>query len=189
MSEEFLGLLDDMDSQSSTGNPGSTDHPADPAEVVRLQCAMWAETASSLRRGAPWPGLNATPSDVLSALVEARSRLDRLEVVLGNAMSLRTATASQARAMEEAADDAWDDQANNGRRGLRREYEGPRERYAYWEVAIRPLRLQAREARARADLAKDVYDRVKLAYDGLNELRRDLLGRLTHLRWESHMEQ
>jgi hypothetical protein len=142
-----------------------------------------------LRYNAPWPAASASPTQVKNALVEVRSQLDRLEVVYSAAMGLRGATAAQAKALEQAADDAWDDKANAERRAARREYEGPRERYAYWELDIRPHRHRAREARALADFARETCDRVELAYRGLDGLRRDLVGRLTHLRWESNMEQ
>lgn len=182
--DDFLGLLEDE------GVPAdSAELVADPAEVVRQQCAVWVESASSLRHGAPWPSANAPPVQVRDALVDVRSRLDQLELVYARAMALKAATAAQARAAEQAADDAWDDRANADRRAIRREYEGSRERYAYWELDIRPLRLRAREARERADFARATCDRIELAYRGLDGLRRDLAGRLTHLRWETSMEQ
>lgn len=198
---DFLGLLGDMDGPGDPPEPASTDYPDDPyspddqeepaspSDVIRAQCTLWVEAASTMRRGAPWPGPDAAPIEVAQALVDTRTRLDRVEVLLGNAMSLKAGTAAQAKALEAAADDAWDDMAYQGRNGYRREYEGPRERYAYWEIAIRPQRRAAREARALADFAKDIYDRVRLSYDGLNDLRRDTAGRLTHLRWEQSMEQ
>lgn len=183
---DFLGLLGDVD---DPGMLGEQEELASPYDVIREQCAQWVEAAGALRRAALWPGPDAPPIEVANALVDTRTRLDRAEVLLGNAMALKAGTAAQAKALEAAADDAWDDQAYAGRNGYRREYEGPRERYAYWEIAIRPQRRAAREARAMADFAKDIYDRIRLSYDGLNELRRDTAGRLTHLRWETHLEQ
>jgi hypothetical protein len=196
--QDFLGMLDDLDGPDNPPESTGPDYPyvpdeqaeqAEAADVVREQCAMWVEAVSAMRRGALWPGPSASPAEVDSALVQARTRLDRAEFLLGQAMSLKAGTAAQAKVLEAAADDAWDDQASAARHGPRREYEGPRERYAYWEIAIRPQRHQARQARALADYCKDCYDRIRLSYDGLNDLRRDLLGRLTHLRWESHLEQ
>jgi hypothetical protein len=121
--------------------------------------------------------------------VEVRARLDRLELVYASIMGLRSATAAQAKALEQAADDAWNDRAAEGRRNVRREWEGAKERYAYWELDIRPQRMRARAARELADFAKDACERIELAHRGLDGARRDLAGRMTHLRWESSMEQ
>lgn len=187
--DDFLGMAGEGPGTTHPNEPGSQDILDDPAGVLRRQCEEWLATARDLRYNAPWPRSSATPSQVSEALVEARASLDRLEVVYSAVIGLRSATATQARVLEQAADDAWDDRANAERRTARREYEGPRERYAYWELDIRPQRRRARDARDLADYVKAACDRVELAYRGLDGLRRDLAARLTHLRWETSMEQ
>jgi hypothetical protein len=162
----------------------------DPAAAVRAQCDQWAQAAMQLRFAPDrWPSAHASPTDVKNALVDVRGLLDQLEGLLANIVSFKGATAAQARDLEQQADDAWDEQAEAERRRPRPEYQGSKERYAYWNLAIREQRARARQAREMADYARTTYDVVRLVYDGLNETRRDLASRLTHFRWESHIEQ
>jgi hypothetical protein len=185
--DEFFGLLHGAEQQSV---PEEDDPLQDPAAVFRQQCALWEEAASRCRfHELTRPGPETSPSVVMEALVQVRARLDTIEVVLGQVMAVKAATAAQARNLEQAADDAWDRQAEAERRRPRPEYQGSKERYAYWNLAIRAERARAREARDLADFVRATYDRVKLHYDGLNETRRDLAARLTHARWETHIEQ
>jgi hypothetical protein len=195
--DDFLGLLGG-DEEGIQHHPAEPDLPPgldmgdrlpDPTEVIRQQCAEWLSAASTLRYGAPLPSSAASPTEVKDALVEVRARLDQLELVYASVMGLKAATTAQAKALEQAADDAWNDRAVEERRSARREWEGAKERYAYWELDIRPQRQRARAARELADFAKDACERIELAYYGLDGLRRDLAGRMTHLRWESSMEQ
>lgn len=177
--DEFFGLLEGAAAE-------------DPQDVLRRQCEAWVTAATELRFAPDrWPSAQASPWNVAEALVTVRSRLDGVEAYLGNAMALRAATAAQAKHLEQAADDAWDGQADEERRSRRPrpEWQGAKERYAYWNLAIRPQRALAREARELADYVRDAYDRIKLAYDGLDGTRRDLNARLTHLRWETNQEQ
>lgn len=162
----------------------------DPGVVLRQQCEQWVQAAMTLRYDpAYWPGSQASPNDVKNALVEVRAQLDQLEAILAQAMTLKGGTASAARQAEALADAAWDDQARAEQRRPRPEYQGSKERYAYWNIAIRPQRGRAQAARELADYVRGVHDVIKLAHDGLNETRRDLAARLTHARWEIHLEQ
>jgi hypothetical protein len=196
---DFLDSLDEPGTPTHTNNTSDQglweanltageDALPNPAGVVRQQCASWIAAAETLRH-TEWPPFSAIPERVAEALVQARARLDSLEAILGSVMALRSATAANARALEQAADDAWNDRAGTERRTARRDFEGARERYAWWELDVRPQRTSARQARLLADDVKAAHDRIRLAYDGLNELRRDLSSRLTHLRWERSMDQ
>lgn len=173
------------------GGPPPDDDPLDdPVAAVRAQCDQWAQAAMALRFDPDrWPVSAASPSDVKDALVQVRSRLDQLEGLLANVISFKGATAAQARDLEQQADDAWDDQAEAERRRPRPEYQGSKERYAYWNLATRVERGRARQAREMSDYARSTFDVIRLVYDGLNETRRDLVTRLGHARWETHMEQ
>lgn len=186
--DEFLDLLHEA------GETGQLHPLDDPGEVIRQQCEQWMQAMTVLRHQNIrdlWPAREASPTQVNNALVEVRARLDQLETLFGQVIALKHATAEAAQIQERRADDAWDDQARAERdsRRPRPEYQGSRERYAYWNIAIRGERAAARQARELADYVRSVYDVMKLAYDGLNETRRDLAARLTHFRWETHMEQ
>lgn len=185
MTDDFLSMLDEPGNATSTNAP---DEPDSPEDILRAQARQWLQAAEAVRYGASWPDADATPMQVHRALVDARATLDRMETVLAAVISFRHATASRAKSLELAAEDAWEDRAAADRR-QRRDFEGARERYAWWNFDIRAQRLEARSARELAEYARDVHERVKLAYDGLNDTRRDLVARLTHLRWESSMEQ
>lgn len=186
--EEFFDLLHGAESAVTIEDELGVN---DPAAVLRAQCRAWAETVRAYRfNELPRPGAQAPPSQVKDALVEVRARLDAVESILGLVMTTRDACIAQAAELEQAADDAWDDQVQleAERRRPRPEYQGSKERYAWWNLAIRGQRARAREARALANLLRSTCDQVRLAYDGLNETRRDLAARLTHARWEQHLE-
>lgn len=185
--DEFFGLLEGAEEPDAA--PGEDD---DPQAVVRQQCGQWVQAAQELRftdLQIIFPSAEASPHAVNAALVTVRTRLDQVEAILSAALTLKHGTAEQAKKLEQAADDAWDRQAQAERNRPRPEFQGSKERYAYWNLAVRGERTRAREARELADYARGVYDLIRLAYDGLNETRRDLAARLTHARWEIHMEQ
>lgn len=179
--DEFFEMLHDAEE----GPEGDLD----PRAAVRGQCDQWVQLAMALRFSPDrWPGAQASPSDVKDALVDVRSRLDQMENLLVSVMALRSGSAAGAREAEQRAEDAWDRQAEAERHRPRPEYQGSRERYAYWNLAIRAERANAREARDLADYVRGIHDVIRVAYDGLNETRRDLVSRLTHFRWESNLE-
>ena len=184
-----MDVPDESDVPTTPDEPDVPEALPDPEGVVRQQCEQWLQTAATLRFGYSAPGAQASPTQIKDCLVEVRARLDQLELVLASVMAFKAATVAKAVELEKAADDAWEDRAGTERRTARREWEGPRERYAYWELDIRPQRHAARLARARADYAKEACECIELHYYGLDGVRRDLAGRLTHLRWESSMEQ
>lgn len=183
--DEFYDWL-----HQAEGQPPPEDGDTDPAVVVRMQCDQWVQTVQALRfQPGLWPGPEASPANVKDSLVQARARLDQAEVALGNVIALRAASAEAATRAEQRADDAWDLQAEAEQRRPRPEYQGSKERYAFWNLATRDQRAEARDARALANYVRGVHDVVRLHHDGLNETRRDLASRLAHFRWETHMEQ
>jgi hypothetical protein len=185
--------FDDETMFGDAGAPATDDLQAmDPGLVIREQCSGWLAVTEQyrLRVHKAWPGPDAIPDRIKDTLVSVRGVLDNVETIYGQVMAVRNATAMRARAAELAAEDAWDRQAEAEQHSHRQrpDYQGSRERYAYWNIAIRAERQAAREARELADYVRGVYDQVKLAYDGINETRRDLAARLTHLRWERSIE-
>lgn len=136
-------------------------------------------TEAMQMRGFEFPDSQAGPHDVHDALVTARGQLDRLEAILLAAMSLRDNAVLHARRLEQAADDAWDDEADRGRRaGQSHDFEGAQERYATWRLKTREQRAAARAAREAADDAVAVEKRVQVMYRGLDGVRLDLHRRL-----------
>lgn len=161
---------------------------SDPIAAIREQCNSWLASAFQLRQVRNPPD-TAAPAAVHQALVQARAQLDTLETVLSTALAFKAVTATNARQQEDIAEDAWDDKAGEGRRQMRREFEGAQERYAWWRLDTRDQRRAARQARAAADVAADTAERIRIAYRGLDGLRADLNARLKYLQWESMMER
>lgn len=157
-------------------------------EALKAHCAQWVKKALELR-DVENPSAQASPSSVRDALVQARANLDQLETLLSQVIALKVSADVRAKELEGAAEDAWDIKAEAERRTMRRDYEGSKERYAYWNIAVRAERHAARDARLFADYCRGAYDRIKLAYDGLDKARQDLNSRLKHLQWESSMER
>jgi hypothetical protein len=195
VTDEFLAYL-----EGQPAHPGSPNNSNDPDQVlpvtsleeaeaaVYAEAESWVQAVVQLRHSVPWPGLEATPYDLDDALTRVRAVMDRVEAILGHSLALRWSAEGRAKTAEQAADDAWNERAARDRR-TRHEYEGAKERYAYWELDIKAHRTAARKARALADYARNVSERIRLSYDGLNETRRDLNSRLTRLRWDATMER
>jgi hypothetical protein len=185
--DEFYDFLHGIEGQEPSG-----EEEPDPVVVVRSQCDQWVQATQAVRfenREGLFPGPLASPAHVKDGLVLVRARLDQMETMLGNVIALKAASAEAATRAEQRAEDAWDVQAEAEQRRPRPEYQGSRERYAFWNLATRDERAAAREARALANYVRGAYDVIKLHYEGLNETRRDLVSRLSHFRWESSMEQ
>jgi len=165
--------------------PGLT--PEQQLEVVRKQCQELLTEAVEMRVFIP-PDSVAGADGLQEGLQHARSRLDRLESLLIMAMTLRDALNVQARKAEQAADDAWDDEANRNRHRAG-EYEGAQERYAVWRLKTRRLRNVARTLREAADWAASAERRIERMYRGLDSSRLDLHKRLGALAYETHLER
>lgn len=145
--------------------------------------------ASQLRRQVPNPSVAATMDVLHAALQTARGCQDRIETIMVQAIALKNATEARALDLEEAADDAWDDQANKDRRAMRREFEGSKERYAYWNLAIREQRARARTARRVAQAVAGAENCIRKYYYGLDGARLDLHKRLSAVTsWQSNLE-
>lgn len=138
------------------------------------------------------PGNGAPPEEFYTTLLMVRAKQDRLEELLRNAMDWHRRAQHLARKAEEAAQDAWDQAAERERRmGAQsgRDYEGAQERYARWNVQVLEERRRAR-AYARAEqAAKSAVDLLRLMYQGLDGVRRDIHRILSYFPLESNLER
>ena len=117
---------------------------------------------------------------VYQALLKARGSLDRVEVILSQAMALRSGAEARARELTENADDELDTRINA--RAMRaREFESARERFAAASLDVLGKRQEARSAQKLADMAASAEARIRLAYRGLESLRSDLQTALRHV--------
>lgn len=162
---------------------------AEPLAPILALCGDLLVRATGFRNFAS-PPVEASPHVVHRALVDARSRLDQLEPVLGQAMDLKQATVMRAVELEQAADDAWDEVADKARKqGLRDQFEGAQERYATWRLKTREPRLEARHARQEADVATACEAKVRMFYRGLDNARQDLHKRISALAFENSLDR
>ncbi len=191
--EEDCVSKDEYERQFQAQNDQAEAPPAeeDAAGTVLRLAQSWLYEAMDLRAGVPCPATGAPHTVVYEALVTARRVQDRVETLLSLAIGFKGACEIRARQLEAEADDAWDDQAEaEKKRGTygRREFEGAQERYAYWRLAVRVQRHQARVARELASAAGDVERRIRHHYYGLDGARQDLSRRMTALMRQTDME-
>jgi len=157
------------------------------AEAIATLVRPWLAEVAELRR-VEVPDASAQPPAVYQALLAARGALDRVEVLLAQAMALRSGAEARARELTEMADDELDTRINA--RAMRaREFESARERFAAASLDVLEKRTQARSAQKLADAAASAEARIRLAYRGLESLRSDLQTALRHVSWESSLDR
>lgn len=159
-----------------------------PLSELELQVSGWVAEALQIRfEGTPSLPVDATvASEIMQVLLDVRQRLDRLEGLLGVARRAKGRAHRASRTGRWEADTSWDQAVVAI---PRREYEGPRERYA--EASLASL-VQQRTARAGENLssvADEAYDVIKMAHDGMSSLRYDLVAMLRGFGFESSLER
>lgn len=162
-----------------------------PTEDVKTILAKLITDARELRK-VGLPPAAAGPHEFYATLLIARANLDRMEELLSRAMQTHAWARSQERSTADIANDAWDhasekDAAWKGRSG--NDYEGARERSARINLQVLPATKVARDAAATSDLAKYAVDQLRLLYQGLDGVRRDLHRVLSYFPLESNLER
>jgi len=156
-------------------------------EVAELRQLMAPDENGELHPfGLPEPGDG--PAKVYQALLKARGSLDRVEVLLAQAMALRSGAEARARELTENADDELDARVD-ARARRAREFESARERFAAASLDVLEKRREARSAQKLADMAASAEARIRLAYRGLESLRSDLQTALRHVSWENSLDR
>ncbi len=156
---------------------------------IRAQVAEWLKETAELR-AFQRPGHEAAPPEVHEALLQARSRLDRMEEICGNLSAVKAGALAKTRVLQEQAQDAWDKLADShSRQAGVREWEGKEERYARWRLATFDQVRSARQAQLFADFATQADTQAHRAFRGLSAVREELLASLRYLPWLSSLEQ
>lgn len=138
------------------------------------------------------PGPTAPPPEVQQALIEARGRLDVLEELLSQAISLRGSTRRAEAACKDAVSDAWDAEYDRRKQaGTFRndDYKSGREKEAEINLVIREVRLEHREMRDLLDALNECVDRLWLKFNGLRAVREELLQRMRTVIRESDTDR
>lgn len=165
--------------------------PVTDSVEIQQALAQFASECYKLRFEVGSLDVDASPSEVMSLLLDARRRLDRIEELLHKTILVRGRLSRVNSAASVAAEEAWDEQAikNKSRStGVVTDYSGPRERYAESNLATLNERRAMRQAAELLSLANDSFDVIKLAHQGLDRVRQECLVLLRSLRFESSLE-
>jgi hypothetical protein len=132
----------------------------------------------------------ATPMAYRQALVDVRTIQDSLEEYVSLAITVHGALDRAAASAQAAYDESWAVEADrDGKTAVRRDMEGPRERYARHDVKVfAPLR-EWKQAESRRALSQEVLDTVWLRYRAVNATREDLMAILRTYAFEASLER
>lgn len=159
-------------------------------ESLEKLAARWTAEALDLRMGARLPATDASTGILLEALLDVRSRLDRVEEILANALGLRSMAARKHTAIRSAVEDAWDAAAVRGRSaGVRDEYSSAKERAAAANLEVLDLRRLERVADSQFRRCDEAVELVRLRLRGLQEVRQDILAVVRIRQFESTLER
>lgn len=169
-----------------------TQPPPDPVEFMRGLSTGWLNEVAELRKqaSAAMPARGAPPQSYAEALATIRPLLDRVEEI--HSVAIATAGGAKRAATEATAQcqEAWDEQATRQERARTgKDFEGAQERYARWNLAILGQRRQARRNDHAAGLALDAERRIRLAHQGIEGMRQELIPVLRFLQWETSQER
>lgn len=166
--------------------------PPTAESVVLGQFAAWLGEIKVLRKDVSdgFPSATAGPSAFADHLLAARSALDRAEELYGWALTIRAGARRAATACQHEADDAFDseDKAQRNRRS-REDFMTGREREADVRLVIFEKLREARRLARISDECSEMFERIKIVYDGLKDTRQDLLRMVGQAAWESHLER
>lgn len=143
-----------------------------------------------LRVGAQLPRPDASTGELLEALLDVRSRLDRVEELLAATLQLRGMAARKHAVLRIQVDDAWDEVAVRQRNhAVRDEYASAKERSAATNLEVLDLRRLERTADFDSRRCDEAVDIVRLRLRGLQEVRQDILAVVRIRQFESAMER
>jgi hypothetical protein len=132
----------------------------------------------------------ATPAAYSQALVDVRTIQDSLEEYVSLAIVVKGTFSRASSAAQGAYDEVWAAEADrDGRTSVRRDMEGPRERYARHDVKVFGQLREWRQSEQRLSLAQEVLDTVWLRYRAVNATREDLLAILRSYAFESSLDR
>lgn len=159
-----------------------------PITELEGQLAAWVTEALELRfgGGVELPPSESTPAAVHASLLSVRSRLDRIDGIYIRVLRARGRCRRAAKTGRYLADDAWDVSVTGQRR---QDYQGPRERYAEASLSSFEQQRAARASETLLSHADDAYEAVRVAREGLNNLRADHVAVLRSVQFESSLER
>lgn len=170
--------------------------PARPPQTLEEQAANCKARAEYIRAQVKAVYDNArqqaSPHAYRQALEQVRSYQDSMEEYVSLAISVKGALVRQAMTAQFAYDESWGQQADqNSKTSVRRgeEMEGPRERYARFDMNVFPQLREHRQAEQRTALAQELLDDMWLRYRAINATREDIATILRAYAFESSLER
>lgn len=158
--------------------------------LVQRTGSEWLGEASRLR-AVELPPEAAGPHAWDAALKEVRGRLDRLEAIRVNALSLRATIRAGSRQYTAAYEDAWGEaartEATTGRGA--RDFEGAKERGVRLDLAVIGQKRDARQWEIAKEMADTIAEQLRLMHAGLDGTRSDIHDHLRFLTWEHSLER
>lgn len=160
------------------------------APTLRDTLSRHVDESVRLRMGAQLPRPDASTGELLDALHDVRSRLDRVEELLATVLVLRGMATRTATALRIQVDDSWDAVAVRLRTSAARdEYSSAKERAAAVNVEIIDLRRLERKADGDARLCDEAVESIRLRLRGLQDVRQDILSVVKIRQFESSLER
>lgn len=129
-----------------------------------------------------------TPAQTVAALQEVRKRLDRVELILVTLVRVRGLAHTGMTAAQHKADDQWDAAAYKAQQGSQRDYQGPRERYANFNLDSLPAQRERRDAEATYKEVDTAVEAVRIMHRGLDGIRSDLTTMLRAMSVQERLE-
>lgn len=159
------------------------------AETLDAQAAALTENSRAIREQVKDEYERArranSPEAYREALVRVRSLQDQLEEYVAFAITVKGGLERTAADAKDAYDEAWAAQAD----GNAKEWEGPRERYAKYDVKVFHQLRYYRQAQKTVILAGELLDFMWLRYRAVNATRDDLANILRAYAFESTLDR
>lgn len=135
------------------------------------------------------PDVAASPGELVEHLVSLRGRLDRVAEIQAAALIQRSVAELRWRRAQVLAAEAWDREASKAQVVKRQEFEGAKERYSRFNLAVLEERKRERELRDEYDIWCAAYESIRTFYFRLDGSRMDIHIRLRTLAWELSLER
>lgn len=169
-----------------------TDQPQMPLEqqvanmrghAAQIREAVKAEFGTAREAG--------TPDAYRDALVNVRTYQDSLEEYVAFTIALKGGFARAAADAKAAYDTDWAQRASSptAMRGSGGDMEGPRERYARFDVQVFPQLRAWRQTEQQSALVAELLDEMWLRFRAVNATREDLMAILRTYAFESNLER
>lgn len=156
--------------------------------------AEYLREAAELRYTAPKIADTADQSQLLAALQDYRTRLDRIEYLMVRAIIRKGEALRALKEAQEESSNKWDEELirNKDKKTVNlvsaQEFVAPREKYAAANIGTLEERREARLAESAYSWTETSVDALQKMYRGLDSARQDLLTRIKAIPMVSSME-